>query len=654
MSAREAKMNVPSVEALLEKIKEHNAAYRAGKPIISDFEYDAEVEMLRGLAPDHEWFKHIEPVNVSASRKVSLPIPMKSLNKVKSVAELLAWYKQFAINEDELVVITPKFDGLSLLFNEDTGQAYSRGGVENEGQDCTEHAKAAGIQRNNRLFYYTYGEFVFNCNKWEENFVGKHSETGDPYKSPRNTAAGLLMRDVPSPLLKHVDFVRYGTDEHSLSNFKTYLELYTSLCDTFQQNRLCLAVQPSLITEEYLLNIYKEWRKQYYIDGLVIYVNDLALWEKIGRHSTTGNPLYAIAYKHPDFTEAFETTVKGINWKVSKSGALKPVVNIDAVDTGDCQMENPTGYNASVVSNMQLAKGAKILVTRSGGVIPKILQTLVPANQIEIEKMWDELAACPDCGQPTAWNQSYKELMCTNPNCPGIQLAKIVFFFTICEVEEMGEETFAKLYDAGFTTIKSILDITAKEIMDIEGFGEGTASVILKNMRTINSCGVDLPTLMQASDCFAGIGKAKAQKILDELSDIQIDTLCDPFAVMTDEAVKTAIDQADKEIWKSFWRGYNKFKDFMRINALWAVRPQKVEINENGKYSGMSICFSGVRDAALEKRIIAGGGKIASGVSKNTTHLIVKDSQGGSSKISKATQLGIPIIEIENFDKFFN
>ena len=68
----------------------------------------------------------------------------------------------------------------------------------------------------------------------------------------------------------------------------------------------------------------------------------------------------------------------------------------------------------------------------------------------------------------------------------------------------------------------------------------------------------------------------------------------------------------------------------------------------------MSICFSGVRDAALEKRIIAGGGKIASGVSKNTTHLIVKDSQGGSSKISKATQLGIPIIEIENFDKFFN
>lgn len=653
MSESKAERYRSPIDTLLENIKKHNAAYRIGKPLVSDSEYDAEVEKLRQLAPNHEWFQHIEPVNVSSDRKVPLPIPMKSLNKVKSVPELLAWYKQFAINEGENVVITPKFDGLSLLHNEDTGQSYSRGGAENEGQNCTEHAKMAGIKLDNRDFYYTYGEFVFSCKNWEKYFAGKRSEDGAIYKSPRNTAAGLLMRDTPSQLLKHVDFVRYGTDEHSLSNFKTYHELYTNLCNVFQQDKLCCVVSPKCLTEELLLGLFQKWCKEYYIDGLVIYINDLSLWEKIGRHSTTGNPLYAIAYKHPDFTEAFETTVKSINWKVSKSGALKPVVNIDAVDTGDCQMENPTGYNAAYIGDMQLAPGAKILVTRSGGVIPKILQTLVPADQEEIEKMWDELAVCPDCGRPTKWNQSYKELVCTNQNCPGIQLARIVFFFTICEVEEMGEETFAKLYDAGYTTIKSILDITAEEIMDIEGFGEGVASIILKNMQKIKA-GVDLPTLMQASNCFANIGKIKAQKILDNLTSVQLDTFYDMNAVLTKEGVEMAVEQSDKEIWKAFWRGYNPFKEFVRTNNLHVLQPQKVKVNENGKYAGMSICFSGVRDAALERQIVEGGGKIASGVSKNTTHLIVKDVNGVSSKISKATQLGIPIISINNYNEYFD
>lgn len=117
----------------------------------------------------------------------------------------------------------------------------------------------------------------------------------------------------------------------------------------------------------------------YPIDGIVIYINDLNIWDKVGRHQSSGNPLYAVAYKHPDFTMAFKTVVKSITWNVSKAGALKPVVNIETVDTGDCDMENPTGYNAAFISDMKIAKGAEILVTRSGGVIPKILSTISSA-----------------------------------------------------------------------------------------------------------------------------------------------------------------------------------------------------------------------------------------------------------------------------------
>lgn len=651
MSANQ--LNTMSAQELLDIIKLHNESYRKGTPIVSDKEYDTEIERLKQIDPDNEWFQHIEPAKVTASRKVSLPIPMKSLNKVKSLKEFFNWYNQFGINEEECVVITPKFDGLSLLYNEDTKQAFSRGGAENEGQDCTAHAAMAGFKRNNDILYYSFGEFVFSCKNWEDNFAGRHSEeTGEPYKSPRNTAAGLLMRDQPSPLLKHVDFFRYGTDANSLTQFQTYVQLYSFLCKTYDQPFLMCTAHPKDITEDYLMSLFKEWRKQYYIDGLVIYINNLSLWEKIGRATTTGNPLYAIAYKHPDFTDAFETTVKGVAWRASKAGALKPVVNIDAVDTGDCKMENPTGNNASWVNNMQIAKGAKILVTRSGGVIPKILQTLVPAPKEEQEAMWDELAACPHCGQPTIWNQSYKELVCTNPECPGIKLAKIIFFFTICEVEEMGEETFAKLYDTGFTTIKSILDITANEVMSIDGFGEGIASNILKNMQKIKQ-GVDLPTLMQASDCFQGIGKVKAQKIIDELSDESLEDLYDCEIEMDESVEQDSIESAENETWRSFFKGYNAFKQFIRTNNLIIKEPEKIQVDENGLFKGMSICFSGIRNSELEQQIITGGGTIASGVSKHTTHLVVKSKEGTSSKIAKAEKLGIPIIEIAEFDTYF-
>jgi NAD-dependent DNA ligase len=301
---------------------------------------------------------------------------------------------------------------------------------------------------------------------------------------------------------------------------------------------------------------------------------------------------------------------------------------------------------------MEIAKGAKILVTRSGGVIPKILQTLIPATEEEQHEMWDELAFCPHCGEPTSWNSSYKELMCTNPDCPGIKLAKIIFFFTICGAENMGEETFTKLYDAGFTSIKAILNMTASDVMSIDGFGENMASIIAENTNKIKA-GVELPTLMQASDCFTGIGKVKAQKITEELTEESLEDLYDDEVIIDVETNKELVKEAENETWRSFFQGYNAFKKFIKDNGLTVKEPEKVTVDANGQFKGMSICFSGVRDASLEQRIVAGGGAIASGVSKNTTHLVVKDKSGTSSKISKANQLGIPIIQIDEFDDFF-
>lgn len=639
-------MQKSRTELLLDKIKEHNNAYRAGIPIVSDAEYDAELEELHKLDPDNEWLKHIEPAPVGEARKVKLPIPMKSLYKVKDIKSLQNWVQSLGISDEDMIVVTPKFDGLSLLHNERTGMTYSRGGAKNEGQNCTAHYKAIGLQQVQSKLEYTYGEFVFSRHSWESYFNGKTSpETGEKYKSPRNTATGLLNRDQPSESLRHVDFFRYGTDDKSLAQFQTYVEFYTYLCRTFDQEFLYSVIRVKDFNEETLMSLFKEWSTHYYIDGLVLYANDINVWKRVGRQETTGNPNYAIAYKNPNFTETFETTVLGIDWKINKAGALKPVVNIEKVDTGDCEMENPTGYNARWIKEHQIATGAKILVTRSGGVIPKILETLEHSNQSNIP------AVCPHCGSATEWSENGVELCCSNKDCEGIKLAKIVFFYTTVGVENMGEETITKIFNTGFKVLREMLDITFEELLDIDGFGESIANDILKNNQRIKS-GLDVTVLMHASDCFSGIGQVKAKKILSELSEEQQFAFIEgKFASWADNdelKSKDGFKNASVTI-QSFLLGVLPFYQFIATNGLKILPMKAAQQPTSDKYKDFAVCFTGVRDQQLEEEIAAGGGKVVSTVSKKTTHLIVADVNSTSSKAVKARDLGIPLLTIGQF-----
>lgn len=643
--------NQKYITNLAESIQKYNQAYRQGNPQISDAHYDELIEELKRLAPNHEWFQHIEPTTVNKGRKVKLPIPMKSLNKVKSVAEIKQWLTSMAIPSTAELIVMPKFDGVSWLRDELAGKVYSRGGTDNEGQDCSAHYNLLTSYKEYGAsdLHYTFGELVFDCITWGQELAGKVSDaTGEKFKSPRNTIAGLINRDEPSEILKHATFYRYGVGAIDLDNFQTYSQLLQTLCESYHQHIYATTVTVAELDETKLTNLFKEWRKYYYIDGLVIYLNDILLWETIGRQQTTGNPLYAIAYKHPDFTDVFESTVKGIDWKISKAGALKPVVNIDAVDTGDCTMENPTGYNAKYVFENSIGPGARITVTRSGGVIPKILSVMEEATSKTMMEQRDNLLYCPDCGRPTKWNDTNVELICTNPDCPGIRLAKIMHFYTTLEAEQMGEETIAKMFKAGYNTLRRVLDITFDELMLIDGFGESIANVILTANKKIRD-GVDVIKLMHASDCFVGIGQVKAKSIISSLSENDRFAFINGYVFTEDNFEQMPQFLALNKTSQSFFKGIAPFYEFVALNKL-KILPMEEKTKPIGdKYTGMKICFTGVRDKDLESEIVAQGGEVVSGVSKKTTHLIVADIDSSSSKTTKAKSLGIPIFTIETF-----
>lgn len=363
---------------------------------------------------------------------------------------------------------------------------------------------------------------------------------------------------------------------------------------------------------------------------------------------------------HIQLPEGFEARIQPRSGLALKKGitCLNSPGCVDADYRGDVGVilinhgTEPFTVNAGWINDHEIAKGAEILVTRSGGVIPKILSTLSPATQEEQEKLWDEMSECPHCGSSTMWNENHIELCCTNPSCPGVQLAKIIFFYLTCGAENMGEETLSKIFNAGFTSIPAILNVTFNDLIKIEGFGDSISNIILENNRKIMQ-GVDLATLMQASDCFKGIGKIKAQKILDEMDDEDLCSFCQGWYINHEPDVQSEDFKNCPITVQNLLLGYFPFMVFLEETKIPYKLSPKTAVLE-GKCKGLSICVSGFRDSNLEEVITNEGGKIVSGVSKKTTHLVVKDKSTNSSKMSKAKLLGIPILSIEEFYEILN
>lgn len=627
------------------ELTKFNDAYRKGDPLISDRQYDALIDALKSQYPDHDWFWRIEPASVDEDRKVKLPVKMRSLNKIKTQEEFDAWVKSCGLLKTHKIVCMPKLDGGSLLVEEPTAKGYTRGGEDNEGQICDQHLLRAGIKTNDK-FQYTFGEFIIRKDSWAANFEGKlNPKNNKPYKSPRNVAVGMLNAPIPPATIPHATFFRYGVSGWS-PEYRTFTELIADICDTYGQEPLFKTITISEWSHNAMQQLYSEWSNIYGLDGIVVYVDDMEISDKLGRHSSTGNPLYAIAYKG-GFEEVTITEVLSVTAEVSKNGYLRPTVQIEPVALANSTIDNPTGNNMKFVLNNNIAEGAMVEVMRSGEVIPKIIGVKTPATTTSITALIDRMRICPSCGNETKWNDTATDIMCVNPDCSGIRFAKLFHFFNTIGCFGVGEEIYKKLFNSGFDTVKKILDLTVTDICSIEGLGVGKARDILETNQKIKK-GVDFDTIMHASDCFELIGKKKAAGLLNKYDVSNTNHLCGILLTMSTSTLEQSkTDQA-------FFYGIPKFLDFISDNEL-VVNDFSLEfeVNENGVFAGVNVCFSGVRDKDLEEYIVAEGGSVCSGVTKKTTHLVVKDKNQSTSKTAKARDLKITICTLDEFRSMF-
>lgn len=252
---------------LAEEIERANKAYREGNPIMSDGEWDLKMDMLREMNPNNPLVNTavIEDVK-GKSRVQKLPYPMFSLEKVKSLDELNAWLREFS--DDEEFIITPKYDGISLLSMDDE-KVWTRGDGR-EGQLSIDRFRHMCV--GEKIYGISWGEAIMK----KSSFI-KYLESGE-YKTARNMVAGQFTGDnFNERVMEDIDFMRYGMGEEL--DKEKQLQLLGQTC--YVKITKSGILNASAITFD---ELFAEMGDEYNIDGLVIEVNKLGVRRSMGRH----------------------------------------------------------------------------------------------------------------------------------------------------------------------------------------------------------------------------------------------------------------------------------------------------------------------------------------------------------------------------------
>jgi NAD-dependent DNA ligase len=656
-------------KSVTEEVKKLNKAYRDGKPEITDSEYDRLIDTIKLVDPENEIFNSgvIETVEVNSDRKETLRYPMFSLDKETTIEEIHKWLVNKGVPITIDVVITAKYDGISILKNEFTGEAWSRGdGV--EGETMHEHYKKLGDTAS-KIELYTIGEMIIPKPVFASHAF--YRESGEPFKNARNMIAGLKNSDTISEDLKYAKHVRYGfANEDYTLNKSRQLETINHYLAPLPFKVL----KANELTVEGLDELYFEWGKEYDIDGLVIDIDDKDIRKSLGRERNN-NPAYARAYKK-GWTPPTSTNYRGIEWNLSKTKAIKPVVLLEPFDIEGVTVSRVTGYNAKFIKDNQIGAGATLEVIRSGSVIPKI----VGVSKIGLISIPTH---CPSCGSELFWNENEVDLICTNKNCGEINFQKVVFFFVRFKITGFAEKTIKKFYDAGYDTVGKILSMSFSDIQKIEGMGNLSATKLLKEFDT-KIKQVPFEIIGHASGCFENIGSRKLKMIVDGIKDVFIKHEGSEHF----DAFKKAIEKMDLNLIKNileFEVSYNQivkhlntikgmsdktsenfldglicFTNFMEdLNITITDKPvvEEVKVEEKNNdtnmkkvdLTGREFVFTGFRDAELKSFIESCGGQVKDGITKKTTDLLTKNADSTSTKAKKAKEVGANVTQVDDF-----
>ncbi len=667
LSREEAKKRI---EELRELINYHNYRYYVlNEPEITDDEYD---ELFRELVELEEMYPEFVTPD-SPTQRVGAP-PRKEFGEVRHSIPMLSL--QDARNDDELrdfdarikrvlglpmnaeieYVAEPKFDGLSceiVYVNGKYTLASTRGdGI--VGEDVTPNVrtiktvpmrllKVQDIPVPERI--EVRGEVLMSkkdFQKLNEELARRGEKT---FANPRNAAAGSLRQLDPNiTAQRRLDFIAWGVGVVEGISFKKHSEVLETLekfgFKAAKPRRICKNIDEVI---EFYHRIESERDSfDYELDGIVVKVNDMELWERLG--STARSPRWAIAGK---FKPRQRTTkILDVVYQVGRTGTITPVAVLEPVEVSGVIVSRATLHNFDYVKLMDVRVGDTVVVQRAGDVIPEIV-SVVKDKRTGKERPIEPPTRCPVCGADVVKEGAYYR--CVNISCPAKLVQALIHFASrrAMDIEGLGGKTAQLLVERGL--VKDLADIfylKKEDILKLPGFADKSAQNLIDG---INRAKQDVPLhrFLYAIG-IPNVGEFTAKLLADKFGSLE-------------KLMKATYDQLlqiegiGPEIARSIVEFFKEKRNIEVINKMFKAGLKLKEVRkeevQKSPFAGKTVVFTGAlssmtRDQA-KSYVEMLGGRVSNSVSRKTDLVVVGENPG--SKYQKAMRLGIKMVNEDEF-----
>lgn len=648
-------MKVRKVEEVSELLKQAEEAYYNGDtPLMSDVEYDLmkrDYETLMG---------EIERVGskVVGVKEVKHPEKMYSLDNVYDKGTLEEWcMKRMRESRDDLDiwVIEPKLDGLAVSVVYRYGVLISVGtrGDGNVGEDVTEVARwllSEDIPSKlpEAVSMEVRGEVVMLRSDFETMNRIALKAGGKLLSNPRNAAAGTLrLQDMEALKTRRLRFYAYQVMMPVRSHLSHLAEL--SWLKTLGINTVTSLQGNHLTTVWEAVEQIAGWRihGDIDLDGAVVKMNVYRDQQALG--FTNKVPRWAIAYKYPP--EEMTSTLKDVLWQVGRTGVITPVAVIDPVRVGGVMVSHVTLHNADVIRALDLAYGDRVWVRRAGDVIPQITR----ADHMQVESLQPVVypTHCPGCQQPLIRVEGESAIRCVNASCPEIMLRKLIHFVArdAMDIEGLAEKTLTEAVEQGYIkTYADIYRLTLSDWASLPSLGLKRATKLYQAIQ-----GKRRPTLVKLLYALGIdlIGKSTAFEISKQLRDIQGLLQITRFDELTSLLPHLGV-AASLSLYEYFKNASNAslVRELLESMSLDGSDPIVYQNASTRVLEGLTFVITGrfeLDRLQIVELIQSNGGQVTGSVSKRTSYLIAGEDAG--SKYQKATQLGVPIIDLTQLNQ---
>lgn len=622
--------------------------YQKNTIMMTDYEYDhlydelVELEKETNMTLSNSPTINVEPEISSSLKQVEHPSPMLSLAKTKKVSEL----ENFLGDKEGL--LSWKLDGLTIVLTYEDGKLISgvTRGTGIIGELVTENVKQF---KNVPLTIPYKGRLVLRGEaiiKYSD-FNRMNEELGDgssQYKNPRNLCSGSVRQLDSSITAKRcVNCIIFALIESStnISNLK-------SECFDWLKNQGFEVVEHYKVTKNTVKEqvlMFKEKVKEYDIpsDGLVITYDDIAYGNSLG--TTAKFPKHSLAFKWKDETVA--TTLRKVDWLVSRTGLINPVAVFDPVELEGTIVSRASVHNVSILEGLKLGIGDTIMVYKANMIIPQIASNSTQSGNLEIPDR------CPVCGSKASIisNSDVKYLYCMNDFCKAKLIKRLSLFVSrnAMNIDGISDMILNKLITEKIVNnYKDLyhLDRHKDKIIAFEGFGEKSYSNMVNSIE--KSRHVKLANFIYALG-IPDIGFSRAKLIcnhfnndFNKISNLTYEELSNISGV-GDVIAKEWIDTFSNP---DFIEELKELKEEIDI--------PKASTNSNKDLDGLTFVITGSlnkftnRDTMIEF-IEEHGGKVVTSISSKVNYLINNDITSTSTKNNKAKELGINIIDEDKF-----